>query len=505
MATLPQQLTADTGTGVELNPVQQAQEIAAPQADKIYDYVTEPAPNMAQQVVDAAGNIMEPVNQAVSSSIDAAAPYAQTTPGTAAAEPAAIAPPEPVSTPTLTPQVQQAITPSPVEVQQKLDEKLAPVRKIVADTRAQKQANDELSKYMQEEEARREQVKREMLALEEQDNQAVRAQSFQEMMAGGIGQKITALLAVGLGAAAQGYNKLASNPVLDFIDRQVEQQAQKDRLSLDKKNALKKQMLEAGQNTIMASQKRFDNVSTQQNLQLQYDKLEQAKQSLIQKQLQSYESKAASSLLAQEQMQGTLPIQGSPAEVAAIKAHNELITQAIQTADPKRQEALIARKIVLPNGKITIASATEAQVGKFNEVRAENDSAQKLITDIKAYMKDANKLNPFDRAEIQTRMIALTGKLRPAFLGPGAMTEKEFQRLYDAVGDPTKLTSLTGIELKKLAAVEDVLAADTALKAQSMAGVAWPVTKRAQAIKKLVSAGKSMREAVNLVDRLISR
>jgi hypothetical protein len=92
---------------------------------------------------------------------------------------------------------------------------------------------------------------------------------------------------------------------------------------------------------------------------------------------------------------------------------------------------------------------------KFQEEYGDSkNSLDALKTIISA---DINKLSPDDRARLGTELSLLTGKMRLAVLGPGAMTEAEYDRLRDALGDPTKIVTFPGTQLLKLRTVQSRL------------------------------------------------
>ncbi len=81
--------------------------------------------------------------------------------------------------------------------------------------------------------------------LAAQDDKEVRARSLPEIMANGsFGAKLGAAFAIMLGGVSQGLTGAKTNPALDAINQAVEQQAQKDKLTLAKKESLRKALLD---------------------------------------------------------------------------------------------------------------------------------------------------------------------------------------------------------------------------------------------------------------------
>lgn len=402
--------------------------------------------------------------------------------------------------------VQDSITPSLSEIKASMDVQGAPIRKTIADQTALQEADKEIANFAAKERERQAQLQNDIAMLNKRTDEEVRVKSLPEVLANGsFGQKMLAVLAVGLGAVSQGLTGADKNPTLDFIDKQVAAQAAKDRLTFEQREMLRKNLIETSQNLISAAKNRFENSQAQEKLQLEYDKLDVMKGKIQAKLDASFQDKAAQVNLVSEQMQSGVPVQGSPEEQAAIKMHNQQMVQNIVRLDPKQAQQLLERKIVLPNGKITFSNANEAQVGNFNKARSDIESAQTTLRDLQYFAKNFTKMDPRDRADMASRLTKLTGQLRESFLGPGAMTATEYERLYGAIGDPAKWSSLAAIESSKLNAVQDVLETDLANKARFMVGLNWPMSKRAQATQKLVKAGYNPRQAAEMTDRLMNR
>jgi len=65
------------------------------------------------------------------------------------------------------------------------------------------------------------------------------------------------------------------------------------------------------------------------------------------------------------------------------------------------------------------------------------------------------------------------GQLRLPFTGPGAMTDTEYGRLLDTIGDPNKIVDSFGIERLKLQTVLNKLNSDMGMAARN-AGFKMP-------------------------------
>lgn len=402
--------------------------------------------------------------------------------------------------------VQDSITPDLAEIKASMDIQGAPVRKMIADQTALQEADKEIANFATKERERQQQLENDVQALNRRTEEEVRVRSLPEVLANGsFGQKMLAVLAIGMGAVSQGLSGAKENPVLEFIDKQVAAQSARDRLTFEQREMLRRNLVDTSQNLISAAKNRFDNAQAQERLQLEYDKLGVAREKIQAKLNAAFTDKASQVALVTEQMQSGVPVQGSPLEVAAIKKHNQQMIQNISALPAKDAQQLLERKVVLPNGKITFSNANEAQVGNFNKARSDIESAQTTLRDLQYFAKNFTKMDPRDRADMASRLTKLTGQLRESFLGPGAMTATEYERLYGAIGDPAKWSSLAAIESSKLNAVQDVLETDLANKARYMVGLNWPMSKRAQAVQKLQKAGYNPREAAEMTQRLTNR
>lgn len=121
-------------------------------------------------------------------------------------------------------------------------------------------------------------------------------------------------------------------------------------------------------------------------------------------------------------------------------------------SDPNSPENL--EKSTVP-GFGVVKSPKEA--ADIRAALADSEEASKLIDEIKTL---GTNVSVFDRDkinQINQKKNILAGKLRLPLTGPGAMTESEFNRLIDTIGDPSNLFGLESIEKKKLDGLKDTL------------------------------------------------
>jgi hypothetical protein len=98
---------------------------------------------------------------------------------------------------------------------------------------------------------------------------------------------------------------------------------------------------------------------------------------------------------------------------------------------------------------------------EFQKVRSTLEPAITGAQTIQKMLGDFNRITDLKkRAQIQSEMKALAGQLRVPFTGPGALTEKEYDRLMDTLGDPTSITSVGSIQRAKLQQVLNKLNRD---------------------------------------------
>ena len=417
-----------------------------------------------------------------------------------------VAPPSTVQAQSPREQLAQTITPTPEQGQAALQKAIYPVQQYIADSEAKKQADAELGSYIDQEKNRQEQVARQIAAMDEADKNYVRARSFGEVMKNGsFGNRILASLAVLMGGVAQGLTGAAKNPVLDYIDSEADRQAQRDKLTFEQRLQLRGQLLESAKNVIGAAQNRYQNQHTQDQLNLEYNKLNEEFMKNLQKMQNGYASKAAAVGLAQIQSKTGIPIRaGTEQEHQRIQAQNTFIDQVLAglaaSGDNKKYQEAVDKLIVFPNGQKEIATGDMAGVNKYKETTSDNLTAIKLFEDMKLLAEKGNAFNPADREFMASTGKLLAGKLRLSVLGPGTMTEDEYNRLINLIGNPQKIFALSEVERTKVNAMLNVLEADIAQKAQTYLQKSFPISDRSRVIQSYISRGMSPRDAATKAD-----
>lgn len=311
---------------------------------------------------------------------------------------------------------------------------------------------------------------------------------------GSFGDKLGAALALMAGGIAQGMLGLKSNPALDTINALVEQQANKNKLNAEEKASLRKQLYDNILLRLRKKELQTDNEYKRSQIAKNYAEIQKLRVDAENEQRKLASTKAINQLL-----QGDAAIPAATPEIAARNQKIETVLQHLDATDSKRAAELRERLVVAPDGSMQFARVNKDRVAEFEKnVRMPNESATALLRRIQEYAKTASSLSLQDRARMQTDLALAAGKLRIPITGPGAMTEDEYKRLLDTLGNPTKIFSIASIENMKLGAVLKNLEYDTRAGAAQI-GVRWPMSKNEQLVQKLEQMGYSREQAVKAV------
>lgn len=104
---------------------------------------------------------------------------------------------------------------------------------------------------------------------------------------------------------------------------------------------------------------------------------------------------------------------------------------------------------------------------QFQKYRQTTEPAINGLQRILELQKNTSKLLPEDRARMASEVNAATGALREAIVGPGAMTQQEFERLIATIGNPNKLFSLPSWERAKVTTTINKLKSDLSTTAKA--------------------------------------
>lgn len=317
------------------------------------------------------------------------------------------------------PEPQPIIEQQPLQPMPDIGSAAAGTEKLLVDLQAFDKANKALNSFQEQQERKRQELEANLAKMDDE----VRAQSLPEIMQkGSFGQKLLAAFSLALGGISQGLTGAKSNPVMDFINAQVEQQAAKDRLSLAKKESLRKQLLDEGKLRLEQLQESTSNAAKKANIQVQIAELEQRSAQAAAK---------AASMVSSGQQNDKL---GS----------GLALSDAEYKALPLKQKAQTAQ---LPDGRRVFFTDKKDKtnfVKALTDLRPARESAMQL-------KKLAEKVSLVDKVfptalsdRIKDTTSSLIGQLRLPYTGPGVLTEREKDELRGVLGNPLAFTSWAG-------------------------------------------------------------
>ena len=188
---------------------------------------------------------------------------------------------------------------------------------------------------------------------------------------------------------------------------------------------------------------------------------------------------------------------------AQLKQMELLNSGNLQTTDglPKEKADKAVR---LPNGKLAFADnkAAADDLRKFN---ADIEPAIAGANRVLKLAKQGSRFSLKDRGIIAADMKALVGQLRIPFTGPGILTDKEYDRLMDTLGDPTAFFALPSVERQKLRTVINKLSSDRRIRYKQV-GIDLPKSKRERLIEHNLKTGKGDVDQIETsIDQMIER
>lgn len=284
------------------------------------------------------------------------------------------------------------------------------------------------------------------------------------------GQRIMAAIGMMLGGA----------PAVGIIQQQIKN-------DIDSQNLTNKQALAKRAQAIKIVNTQIDRLSALTNDKFKQEKLQLSKNQLgiqLQKinleRLEEAKSDASRKQLSIELKKGTLK------------------DPALLSKEDRQ------RVIRMRDGSIQLADNKKASedVRKFqSEVIPAIKGAHRILK----ISEDGSRLNLKDRARIATDLKALVGQLRIPFTGPGVLTDKEYDRLLDTIGDPSKLFAIPDLERTKLKTVINKLNSDLQTR-YTQAGVKGIKSKRQSLIElKLKQKAGSKEQIEATIDNLIQQ
>lgn len=330
------------------------------------------------------------------------------------------------------------------------------------------------------------------------------AMTFQNIMSNGsMGQKFLAamsLLAGGIGGALSGKG---GNAAWDVFQKAYEQQLEEKKLNAAQKEAAKKALFEEAKFKLEQEKAKTDSLEKQQRLNIEIEKLNLDRDKHAMEMQSKAELQAAKSFLSGSQA----AVSTATPEIALDNKRFDAALSAYEAnGKPEEVTKMRERIVVLPTGKKVLASADGSRVRKFeDEKRIPGEESIRLINDIKTFYETGSKLSPEDRARMGTRLTVLMGKLRVPMLGPGTMQEAEYERLKEAIGNPSSFFDAYKNSSAKLDVLQQMLKSDIRSSAKNI-GIDWPSSKEERIIDAIVTKyGANSKEAADAIKRLKNR
>lgn len=307
-------------------------------------------------------------------------------------------------------------------------------------------------------------------------------------------RKVIAGIAIFMGAAGSNGNQ-AAKIIRDTIDKDIAQQ------NLDNKTALAKreQAFKLVGQEIDRLQQITDNDLKQQKLDALKQKAVAEAFETRQERLEDKLSEAETKILEQQLVTNN----------RGEKGLSDAFLTKLEFANPKLGNQIRQRAIALPNSDKIRLGANKAAVDKLSKVQNEVIPAIQGAKRIMKLSKSGSRLDPVNRAKIATDLKAVIGQLRIPFTGPGVLTDTEFNRLLETVGDPNRLFAIPDWERTKLMTVINKLSSDL-IQGYKNAGVTGAsvseiLGKREAWVRKKMKQSKAKRADIETVlDNLIS-
>ncbi len=367
--------------------------------------------------------------------------------------------------------------------------------RAIAAAEDQRAAVEQVAQYEAVESKRALEAQKQLEDFERRETDEVRSTGLREMLTtGNLGNKLGAAIAVMLGGVSQGLTGAKSNPVLDYINTAVEQQAQKDKLTLAKKDALRKLIIEESQLKLNELKERTDSAYKKGLIDVAWAQLADS-HDRASKAIQLEQYKAQKRAEAFDAVHGQLlrlPTADPKVAESNARLHSQMKEAA--EANPKMFEDAQGRMIVLPNNQAVLAVAPTAQVQKFqNEVRPEIESGMSAITGLLDFSRNASAMSLKDQVLMKSKLAQAAGKLRIPITGPGVMTQDEYNRILESIGNPLKIFSFRQWEESKLKNTLAAMNQDLATRAGTL-GVQWPQDREQKLRAGLAARGFSPAE-----------
>lgn len=286
----------------------------------------------------------------------------------------------------------------------------------------------------------------------------------------GTGQKILAGIAIALGGYGGALSGKGDNRALDIINKAIDRDIEEQKINIQQDADVKRSKAQNlrdqtgnGQSMLSNLRAKFsDDLSAETSLRLLYNQQIQAKLAKI---AAGTESKVVQANLAnviaplqREQAQLSMQLKAQVAQQKMLESigGGENLSPVQEALLPKdvREAVVSQRERSVPG--FHGAAPNKEVANKFTEYVKETQPAIDAVKKILAATKNF-PVDPVKRAEIATDLKILAGKLRLPLQGPGAMTDNDYARLMDTLGNPNAFASLSSVERAKLNRVQQNL------------------------------------------------
>lgn len=280
------------------------------------------------------------------------------------------------------------------------------------------------------------------------------------------GQKVMAGIAIMLGGLAGGMSGKGGNVAMDIIHKGIDRDVDAQKFNIQKAQEGKLKEYDLENNMLAQMYKKFGN-EDQAEAATRLLRLQQA-QYLLNANASKYAAPEVQERTKQANMALDTQMAGLKyqiANVAAQKAAQQQLGQVLNGQQAANLPPSVIQQLpkeMRENYVPGYGFAPNKNSGEeFQKMRQTVEPAISGIDRINTLLKDFNRVTDIKKkAQIGTEMKAVAGQLRVPFTGPGALTEKEYERLMDTLGDPTSITSLQEIQKAKLNQVQKKLKSD---------------------------------------------
>jgi hypothetical protein len=330
---------------------------------------------------------------------------------------------------------QESIAPDPIAVADKVAQRKVQLEDEIANEVAQASSIQDIENQVQKETA-------DATAKIDDEIKAIGPQQLGDYFnQGDIFQKLLAGVALGLGGFYAGYTG-KENPALQIMTKAVEGNQALRKLKSEERNKII-----AAQADLLAQKLKAWEADPSRNPMARI-KMQEARLGLEKTSSEIRKNLADTYLVEQKARAGGAAV--------GLRTGQQAASEAIDSLPEDQRE----RAIFLPNNKIALAS-TKKQKEEFDKFQAETLPALQAVGRVESLLKDFNKFTDLEtRNRIESELVGLAGNLRLSYLGPGAMTDAEYERLRSAIGQPGKIFTLMRFQKAKLDTVEGRLKGD---------------------------------------------